>query len=94
MQISLHSKNIYKQDFRYTNFRMTDKYSKKIKFSLKATTETCANLLSRTLYSRRFFPYYTFNLLAGLDENDNGVVFGYDAIGSYDKMQYGVQGSA
>ena len=74
---------------------MTDKYSNFFQFSLiKATTETCANLLSRTLYSRRFFPYYTFNLLAGLDENDNGVVFGYDAIGSYDKMQYGVQGSA
>jgi len=50
-------------------------------------------LNSNTLYGKRFFPYYTFNLLAGLDENNHGVLYGYDAIGSFDKFNYGCQGS-
>jgi 20S proteasome subunit beta 6 len=39
------------------------------------------------------FPFYTFNLLVGLDKTGKGVVFGFDAIGSYDTLSYGVQGS-
>ena len=38
-------------------------------------------------------PYYAFNLLCGLDVNGEGCVYGYDAVGSYDKLTYGVQGS-
>lgn len=30
--------------------------------------KSVACLLSRALYSKRFFPYYTFNLLAGFDD--------------------------
>jgi len=59
----------------------------------KPSTESLAQKLSHTLYSRRFMPYYAFNLLCGLDKDGMGCVFGYDAIGSYDKLTYGVQGS-
>ena len=52
-----------------------------------------ANLLSITLYGRRFFPYYAFNVLAGMKENGEFTCYGYDAVGSFDEVQYGAQGS-
>lgn len=52
-----------------------------------------ANLLSITLYSRRFFPFYAFNLLAGQKNDGSFAVYGYDAVGSFDQLSYGAQGS-
>ena len=58
------------------------------------TLESIAKLLSNTLYGRRFMPYYAFNLLCGLDgQTGEGIVYGYDAVGSFDKITYGAQGS-
>lgn len=62
-------------------------------FKRSPSVESLAQLLGNTLYSRRFMPFYAFNLLCGLDKNGEGIVYGYDAIGSYDKLTYGVQGS-
>ena len=58
------------------------------------STAAIAQLLSTTLYQRRFFPYYTFNIIAGLDENGDGVCYSYDAVGCTEPLSYGTTGSA
>ena len=52
-----------------------------------------AQMLSVTLYGRRFFPFYAFNLLAGMKDDGTFTCYGYDAVGSFDEATYGAQGS-
>eukprot|EP01031_Cornospumella_fuschlensis_P028531 gene28531-34441_t len=52
-----------------------------------------AQLLSVTLYGRRFFPFYAFCMVAGVDDEGVGAVYGYDAVGSFKRDKYGCMGS-
>ncbi|XP_034284283.1 proteasome subunit beta type-1 [Pantherophis guttatus] len=53
-----------------------------------------AAMLSTILYSRRFFPYYVYNIIGGLDEEGKGAVYSFDPVGSYQRDSFKAGGSA
>ncbi|KAF7699480.1 Proteasome subunit beta type-1 [Cucumispora dikerogammari] len=54
-----------------------------------------AHKLMNILYSRRFFPYYSFVCLAGknIDKNNEMEIVSFDCVGSYEKTKARVYGS-
>ncbi|KAK8802036.1 hypothetical protein WA158_006431 [Blastocystis sp. Blastoise] len=74
--------------------KVLDYHIKQYKFDHNEviSTPALASLLSTTLYGRRMFPYYTFNIIAGLDNEGHGAIYSYDAVGSFETLVYSVQG--
>uniref|UniRef100_A0A7N5P8N5 Proteasome subunit beta type-1-B n=1 Tax=Ailuropoda melanoleuca TaxID=9646 RepID=A0A7N5P8N5_AILME len=58
------------------------------------TSGAIAAMLSTILYSRRFFPYYVYNIIGGLDEEGKGAVYSFDPVGSYQRESFKAGGSA
>ena len=59
-----------------------------------ASTPAIASLISKMLYYKRFFPYYVYNIVAGIDEAGKGCVYSYDPVGSYEREEYRAAGAA
>ncbi|KAL3795897.1 hypothetical protein HJC23_002168 [Cyclotella cryptica] len=64
---------------------------------LKLGVQSIANLLQQVLYGRRGFPFYSFCVVAGMDNRDSdgstGAVYVYDAIGSFERVAVGCSGT-
>jgi len=52
-----------------------------------------AEMLARTLYYKRFFPYYTSNCLAGIDPEGKGALYRYDPVGCIERVKCDVHGA-
>ena len=74
----------------YTNlWKLLDERIKLYQLNLEKTptTEAIAAMLAKILYEKRFFPFYAFNILAGLSSEGEYILYSYDAVGSYDLHQ-------
>lgn len=58
------------------------------------STQSIAQMVSIILYGKRFFPYYSFVLLAGIDANGKGEVYSFDPVGSFELEVARASGSA
>jgi len=57
------------------------------------STGAIAQMLSTILYYKRFFPYYTANIIGGLDGDGRGAVYSYDPVGSYEREEFRAAGT-
>ncbi|XP_002058063.3 proteasome subunit beta type-1-like [Drosophila virilis] len=58
------------------------------------STDALAQMISIVMYNRRFFPYHTCTILAGIDQAGKGAVYYYDPVGHMERCRYRVLGSS
>jgi len=66
----------------------------KFNFHSDMTVNEVAGLLSRTLYYKRFFPYYVGCTLAGITSEGKGAVYNYDEIGCMEEVPFTADGES
>ncbi|XP_023168930.1 proteasome subunit beta type-1-like [Drosophila hydei] len=57
-------------------------------------TDSLAQMISIVMYNRRFFPYFTSSILAGLDRKGKGIVYYFDPVGHYERCRYRALGTS
>jgi 20S proteasome subunit beta 6 len=55
---------------------------------------SAARLIQTLLYRKRLFPYYVYTIVAGLDAEGKGAIYGFDPVGSYERLQSVAGGAA
>ncbi|THH05895.1 hypothetical protein EW145_g4464 [Phellinidium pouzarii] len=53
-----------------------------------------ARLIQTMLYAQRFFPYYVYNILGGIEDDGSGAVYSFDPVGSYERETCRAAGAA
>ncbi|KAK7689964.1 hypothetical protein QCA50_006604 [Cerrena zonata] len=53
-----------------------------------------ARMIQTMLYAQRFFPYYVYNILGGIEEDGSGAVYSFDPVGSYEREACRAAGAA
>ncbi|BEI85808.1 hypothetical protein CcaverHIS002_0600950 [Cutaneotrichosporon cavernicola] len=56
--------------------------------------KSIARMIQTMLYGKRFFPYYVYNILGGIEEDGTGAVYSFDPVGSYEREACRAAGAA
>ncbi|SGZ13390.1 BQ5605_C028g10566 [Microbotryum silenes-dioicae] len=60
----------------------------------KPSLPSIARLVQTMLYGKRFFPYYAWVILGGIDRDGTGAVYSFDPVGSYERESCRAAGAA
>ena len=60
----------------------------------KPNANSISQMVANILYSRRYFPLYTWNILVGFDEKDDPALYSFDIVGCLQKHNFKAYGAA